>query len=139
MLADHSRSAALGACASKVLPLAREPPRFSPNCAQSNKTPRTAAEHYCSLIRIGKRVPHARHWAALRRVALPACRKPAGLRTRGALAECCTEAFLRRMGRRSLPESVKLNRAAQERSGRGRYYGCGSNSRTSSSLRGCLD
>jgi hypothetical protein len=25
--------------------------------------------HYCSLIRLGKRVPHARHWDALRRAA----------------------------------------------------------------------
>jgi CRISPR-associated endonuclease Cas1 len=27
------------------------------------------SEHYCSLIRLGKRVPHARHWAALRQAA----------------------------------------------------------------------
>jgi CRISPR-associated protein Cas1 len=27
------------------------------------------SEHYCSLIRLGKRVPHARHWEALRRLA----------------------------------------------------------------------
>jgi hypothetical protein len=26
------------------------------------------SEHYCSLIRLGKRVPHARHWEGLRRV-----------------------------------------------------------------------
>jgi hypothetical protein len=26
------------------------------------------SEHYCSLIRLGKRVPHARHWEALRRL-----------------------------------------------------------------------
>jgi CRISPR-associated endonuclease Cas1 len=26
------------------------------------------SEHYCSLIRLGKRVPHARHWQALRRL-----------------------------------------------------------------------
>ena len=27
------------------------------------------SNHYCSLIRLGKRVPHARHWEALRRLA----------------------------------------------------------------------
>jgi CRISPR-associated endonuclease Cas1 len=27
------------------------------------------SEHYCSLIRLGKRVPHARHWSALAKVA----------------------------------------------------------------------
>jgi hypothetical protein len=27
------------------------------------------SDHYCSLIRLGKRVPHARHWEALRRLA----------------------------------------------------------------------
>jgi hypothetical protein len=27
------------------------------------------SEVYCSLIRLGKRVPHPRHWAALRRLA----------------------------------------------------------------------
>ena len=27
------------------------------------------SKHYCSLIRLGKRVPHARHWDALRRLA----------------------------------------------------------------------
>jgi hypothetical protein len=26
------------------------------------------SEHYCSLIRLGKKVPHARHWDALRKV-----------------------------------------------------------------------
>jgi hypothetical protein len=26
--------------------------------------------HYCSLIRLGKRVPHARHWEAFRRLGL---------------------------------------------------------------------
>jgi hypothetical protein len=26
------------------------------------------SEHYCSLIRLGKRIPHARHWEALRNV-----------------------------------------------------------------------
>jgi CRISPR-associated endonuclease Cas1 len=26
------------------------------------------SDHYCSLIRLGKRVPHARHWEALRRL-----------------------------------------------------------------------
>ena len=26
------------------------------------------SEHYCSLIRLGKEVPHARHWEALREV-----------------------------------------------------------------------
>ena len=26
------------------------------------------SEHYCSLIRLGKRIPHARHWDALRTV-----------------------------------------------------------------------
>ena len=26
------------------------------------------SEVYCSLIRLGKRVPHPRHWAALRQV-----------------------------------------------------------------------
>jgi hypothetical protein len=26
------------------------------------------SEHYCSLIRLGKKVPHARHWDALRRL-----------------------------------------------------------------------
>jgi hypothetical protein len=26
------------------------------------------SEHYCSLIRLGKKVPHARHWEALRRL-----------------------------------------------------------------------
>jgi hypothetical protein len=26
------------------------------------------SEHYCSLIRLGKRVPHPRHWEALRGV-----------------------------------------------------------------------
>jgi hypothetical protein len=25
------------------------------------------SDHYCSLIRLGKRVPHARHWPALSR------------------------------------------------------------------------
>jgi len=25
------------------------------------------SEHYCSLVRLGKRIPHARHWAALER------------------------------------------------------------------------
>jgi hypothetical protein len=25
-------------------------------------------QHYCSLIRLGKRVPHPRHWTALRLV-----------------------------------------------------------------------
>jgi hypothetical protein len=23
-------------------------------------------QHYCSLIRLGRKVPHARHWAAFR-------------------------------------------------------------------------
>jgi hypothetical protein len=26
------------------------------------------SEHYCSLIRLGKKVPHPRHWEAFRRV-----------------------------------------------------------------------
>ncbi|MGO9820078.1 MAG: hypothetical protein ACLPTJ_05420 [Solirubrobacteraceae bacterium] len=26
------------------------------------------SEHYCSLIRLGKKVPHPRHWVALREV-----------------------------------------------------------------------
>jgi CRISPR-associated endonuclease Cas1 len=30
------------------------------------------SEHYCSLIRLGKRVPHPRHWEALRRMAATA-------------------------------------------------------------------
>jgi hypothetical protein len=25
------------------------------------------SEHYCSMIRLGKRVPHPRHWKGLRR------------------------------------------------------------------------
>jgi hypothetical protein len=24
------------------------------------------SEHYCSMIRLGKKVPHARHWGLLR-------------------------------------------------------------------------
>ena len=28
------------------------------------------SEHYCSLIRLGKRVPHPRHWNALRGISL---------------------------------------------------------------------
>jgi hypothetical protein len=28
------------------------------------------SEHYCSLIRLGKAVPHARHWEAFREAAL---------------------------------------------------------------------
>jgi hypothetical protein len=28
------------------------------------------SEHYCSLIRLGKRVPHARHWEVLRKVSI---------------------------------------------------------------------
>jgi hypothetical protein len=27
------------------------------------------SDHYCSLIRLGKKVPHPRHWAALRSTA----------------------------------------------------------------------
>ena len=27
------------------------------------------SEHYCSLIRLGKRLPHARHWEVLRQAA----------------------------------------------------------------------
>jgi hypothetical protein len=27
------------------------------------------SEHYCSLIKLGKKVPHARHWDALREAA----------------------------------------------------------------------
>jgi hypothetical protein len=26
------------------------------------------SDHYCSLIRLGKKVPYARHWDALRRL-----------------------------------------------------------------------
>jgi hypothetical protein len=26
------------------------------------------SEHYCSLIRLGKRVPHVRHWKALGKI-----------------------------------------------------------------------
>jgi CRISPR-associated endonuclease Cas1 len=29
------------------------------------------SDHYCSLIRLGKRTPHPRHWEALRRVGFP--------------------------------------------------------------------
>lgn len=29
------------------------------------------SEHYCSLIRLGKRVPHPRHWDALRKLDIP--------------------------------------------------------------------
>jgi hypothetical protein len=29
------------------------------------------SEHYCSLVRLGKRVPHVRHWQALRSMASP--------------------------------------------------------------------
>jgi CRISP-associated protein Cas1 len=29
------------------------------------------SEHYCSLIRLGKKIPHARHWEALREVSAP--------------------------------------------------------------------
>lgn len=37
------------------------------------------SEHYCSLIRLGKRTPHARHWDALSRVAgVPALSKSVG-------------------------------------------------------------
>jgi hypothetical protein len=28
------------------------------------------SEHYCSLIRLGKKVPHPRHWETLRKVAI---------------------------------------------------------------------
>jgi hypothetical protein len=29
------------------------------------------SEHYCSLIRLGKKVPHPRHWQALREMRSP--------------------------------------------------------------------
>jgi hypothetical protein len=31
------------------------------------------SEHYCSLIRLGKRVPHPRHWEALARLGGTEC------------------------------------------------------------------
>jgi hypothetical protein len=34
------------------------------------------SEHYCSLIRLGKRRPHPRHWDALRSVVLPMQHNP---------------------------------------------------------------
>jgi hypothetical protein len=34
------------------------------------------SEHYCSLIRLGKRVPHARHWMALQQLAFGVSRHP---------------------------------------------------------------
>jgi CRISPR-associated endonuclease Cas1 len=36
------------------------------------------SKHYCSLIRLGKKVPHPRHWESLRRVSIPAERRGAG-------------------------------------------------------------
>lgn len=44
-------------------------PRLRP-CAIDELVEATGlSEHYCSLIRLGKRVPHPRHWASLRHLA----------------------------------------------------------------------